>query len=195
MTEIKNCAPTAMEILRTPRLTLRCVQDTDAEATSRLMTPGISQRLAFWPTPFSSAMALAVIADMRGQAQRGLAAPYAILLQKRRELVGWVVLSRDPQADDRATLGYWIGEPYQGEGYAREAVAAAMAAGFSRFGAKVIEAAGQKDNSRSFAVMAACGMRRTGERLVYAEARARHEPCDVYEARKDDADTRPAASA
>jgi hypothetical protein len=33
----------------TPRLRLRPVHDGDAEATARLMTPGVSRWLASWP--------------------------------------------------------------------------------------------------------------------------------------------------
>lgn len=66
----------------------------------------------------------------------------------------------------------------------RELAPVAMAAGFELLDLDVIEAAAQPGNDASFAVMRACGMQLTGERLVYAPARNRNELCLVYEVQR-----------
>ena len=53
--------------------------------------------------------------------QPGLARRFAIALKERERLVGGVGLDGSTGDDNqRPALGYWLGEPYWGNGYARE---------------------------------------------------------------------------
>jgi len=165
----------------TNRLTLRCVTASDALATSLLMTPNVSQWLASWPTPFTSAMASARINAMRELAFLGQVLPFAITARADGELLGWAIIERHDRDQGRASLGFWLGEAHQGKGYMREVAPILIAAGFRLLGVDVIEAGAQPANAGSFAVMAACGMRLIGDRMVHASARSRDELCRFYE--------------
>ena len=88
---------------------------------------------------------------------------------------------RRDAAPCRASLGYWLGEAHHGRGYMAEAAPAAVRAGFRWLGVGVIEAAAQRDNPASVAVLRRLGMRHIGERPVHASARGRDEPCLAYE--------------
>ena len=96
-------------------------------------------------------------------------------------VIGWVHALRSREDARRGTMGYWVGEAYQGRGIMREAAAALAPAVFGFLGVDVVEAGAQPENAGSFAVMRALGMRPAGERLDFAPARGREELCLYYE--------------
>lgn len=145
------------------------------------MTAEVSRWLASWPLPFTKAMAESRIQGMRDDALQANALPYAVVLKEGHELAGWVTVTRGAHDPFRGALGYWLGQPYQGRGLAREAVAAVLWAGFAQLGLDVIEAGAQPENTGSFAVMRACGMAPAGQRMVDAPARGCAELCYFYE--------------
>lgn len=165
----------------TPRLRLRCVRLKDAAPLAELMTPAVRRWVASWPVPFTSDMAAERIARMRESARAGRELPFAVERRADGEVLGLVGVGQDRTDSRRGSLGYWVGEAYQGAGVMREAAPAAMAAAFDRLGLDVIEAGAHPENAASFAVMRACGMRPVGEREVFALARGRHERCLFYE--------------
>ena len=63
--------------IETERLILRCVEETDADAISALMTSDISRWLASWKIPYTREMALKRIEDSRQKALDGEALPLA----------------------------------------------------------------------------------------------------------------------
>ncbi len=179
--------------VRTARLTLRCVAAADAAATSALMTPEVSRWLADWPLPFTPDMAAARIETMRRCAVAGDVLPVAVVEQVSGALAGWIVLRRDGERRRRGSLGYWLGEAHHRRGYMREAIPAVLRVGFARLDLDVIEAAAQRANAGSFAVMRACGMRSAGEGMIYAPSRDREELCCFHEiARPRDTHPHPA---
>lgn len=168
--------------METARLKLRCVRPADAARTSAMMTPAVSRWVASWPMPFTPEMAAERIAAAREAAERGKALPFAVERRSDGVLLGWVGVNRDATDARRGVLGYWLGEDYHGHGYMREAAPAAVAAAFERLDLEVIEAGTQPGNAASLAVLRGCGMAPAGERMVFAPARARDEPCLFYEA-------------
>jgi len=62
----------------------------------------------------------------------------------------------------RAELGYWIGVPHWGNGYATEAAGAVVNYGFSMLGLRRIFASHFANNSASARVLRKIGMRREG---------------------------------
>jgi ribosomal-protein-alanine N-acetyltransferase len=167
--------------LETDRLRLRCVVIDDAAAASAMMTPGISRWVASWPVPFTHDMAVKRIRKSRALARSGNALPFAIIEKGSEALIGCVAVDRDLDHPRRGALGYWVGEPHHGKGYMREVAGVVLAAGFDLLDLDIIEATAHRDNVRSSAVMRSCGMRPAGERMFYASARDRYEPCLVYE--------------
>jgi [ribosomal protein S5]-alanine N-acetyltransferase len=74
---------------------------------------------------------------------------------------GWPSLS--------GTLGYWLGERFEGEGYMREAVAALCDWSWSALGLSRIEAATLPGNARSQDVLRANGFKEEGLAKAYIE--------------------------
>jgi ribosomal-protein-alanine N-acetyltransferase len=173
--------------METARLWLRCVAPEDAAATSALMTEPVARWLASWPTPFTQEFALQRIEDARAAARRNDMLACAITLKETGQLAGWMIVARCEGEARRGALGYWLGEPYQGQGFGREALAALLSNGFGLLDLDMIEAGAQPENAGSFAVMRACGMRQAGSRMVYAPARGRDELCLFYEIRRSGA--------
>ncbi|WP_053225595.1 GNAT family N-acetyltransferase [Methylobacterium indicum] len=169
--------------LDTARLHLRLVALEDAEATSAMMTPAVSRWLAFWPLPYTVAMARERIATAREQAASGQALSLAITA--RGVVLGWIMLHRTREAPRTATLGYWLGEAHHRRGYLREAAGAVLPAAFDWFDLDRIQASAHPENAASFAVMRACGMTFRREEVIHAPARNRDEPVHVYAVDRD----------
>ena len=165
----------------TPRLRLRCACAADAPRIAELMTPAISRWLASWPTPYTPAMAGERIAAWGALARERRGMPCVVEGRSEGAVVGWVHVLSLRDDPGRATMGYWIGEAYQGRGTMREAAAALASASWGFLGVHVIEAGAQPGNAGSFAVMRALGMRPAGERMVFASARGREELCLFHE--------------
>ncbi|MEM8576903.1 MAG: GNAT family N-acetyltransferase [Pseudomonadota bacterium] len=109
--------------LTTQRLTLRPVSERDAGPIARLIGDlAVARWLTHVPHPYAEADAVDFIAR-----HRDAPATYAITLANA--LIGCVSL--------RAELGYWLGVPYWGRGYATEAARAVLAAHFGARGTSV----------------------------------------------------------
>jgi ribosomal-protein-alanine N-acetyltransferase len=175
--------------LSTARLRLRVPALSDAAPLAALMTPGISQRLASWPSPCDPAhVASRIEASWLRQAS---GAALALVMEHLAlgQPIGWVGLALPAPGMTHALLTYWLGEPHQGQGYMREAAPAALKLGFAHLDIAAIRAAVQPDNGMSIAVLRGLGMRRLGPGHIWCEARRREEPCEYWEA------PRPAAPA
>lgn len=165
-------------MIETARLRLRPPHPNDAPAVAALMTPGVSRWLGTWPVPFTIEMAEARIAGTLRAMARG--DTLCCVVEHQAEIAGWIGGGRNAGAT-RATFGFWLGEPHQGQALIQEAAPAYVAALRARLALGSIEAACQPENRGSARVLAACGLRRTGQRMHYAEARNREEFVDVWE--------------
>ncbi|GGH04321.1 N-acetyltransferase [Silvibacterium dinghuense] len=105
---------------------------------------------------------------------------YVIVDRSTEQTMGSICIQRG-DLPGRGELSYWLGERYQGRGYAREAVSTMLPLATKHLNLPLIEAGAQIENANSFAVMVRCGMVPGGERLVYAPTRARNELCRFYE--------------
>ena len=134
-------------------------------------------------------MALERIAQARDAAADGQAMPCAIVRRQDGVFIGWAGVNRLPNDTEgegqpnlpRGELGYWIGEPYQGQGYATEAAGALIHAAFKTLKLQTIQAGARLDNAVSFSVLEKLQMRAIGERTVFAQIRNRDELCRYYE--------------
>ena len=171
----------ASPVLHTTRLRLRVVEEQDAPITARLMTPGISQWLASWPSPSDEAGAAARLRRLRDATLHGQALCLALEPREGGGLMGMVIVVRAKYNARRGDLGYWLGEPFHRRGYMSEAAAAAVSDAFARLGLDAIEAGARRENAASLALMRRLGMRPIDERQVWAESRGREEWCAYYE--------------
>lgn len=81
----------------------------------------------------------------------------AITLKESGTLIGAIGLSIN-RANHWAEMGYWIGKPYWGQGYATEAAKALVAYGFKELDLNRIQARHMTENPASGRVMQKIGM-------------------------------------
>jgi ribosomal-protein-alanine N-acetyltransferase len=74
-----------------------------------------------------------------------------------------------------ATLGYWMGLPYAGQGYMKDALLAVIAAGHPLFGLHRLEAACIPHNHASRHLLLACGFDQEGYARSYVKIAGRWE--------------------
>jgi ribosomal-protein-alanine N-acetyltransferase len=164
------------------RLVLRPVELEDAVETANLMTKKLSDQLTRWPGPMSVADARERIATAHRDRARGQALDLAILLRDRGRLAGWIGMGR-PAGAEQASIGYWLGEPFQGEGLMREAVAAALPLFARFFGSVSVRTAVRPDNIASIAILAGIGLVPTAEGELFSPVRGSHDHVIWYEGR------------
>ncbi|MFA5955052.1 GNAT family N-acetyltransferase [Hyphomicrobium sp.] len=97
-------------------------------------------------------------------------------------LIGICGFTLDESGD--AELGYWIGKPYWGQGYATEAARAVMTHGFSKLGVRRFVCKHLTGNEASARVIQKLGFRYTGTSTGWCEARQCDLPALTYERRR-----------
>ncbi len=88
---------------------------------------------------------------------------------------------------DHAELGYWIGKPYWGHGYATEAARALIAHAFDADGFAYLKAGYLADNLRSERVLQKLGFVADGEEMRDCAARGDTVHCTTYRLSRADA--------
>jgi RimJ/RimL family protein N-acetyltransferase len=83
-------------------------------------------------------------------------------------------------APDHAELGYWIGKPYWGMGYATEAVRALVQYAFAHDGFAYLTVGHFSDNPASARVIAKTGFTKAGKELRECAARGEKAYCLIY---------------
>jgi len=160
---------TAPRELRTARLLLRSFAREDAPAIARLAGDRqIAATTVRIPHPYTDEDALAFLADTGEDFHAGRAVVFAISIPSGGELCGAVGL-HTAEAHRHAELGYWIGVPFWGRGYATEAAFAAVAFGFENLGLNRIFAQCFAGNRASRRVLEKIGMRHEGRLRQHIE--------------------------
>jgi RimJ/RimL family protein N-acetyltransferase len=116
----------------------------------------VAETTAVIPHPYPEGAAAAWIARQAGDQAAGREYTYAITLSEDGLLVGAIGLR--PAATEHEHLGYWIGRPYWGHGYATAAARAVIALAFSLLDLDLITASHLARNPASARVMEKCGM-------------------------------------
>ncbi len=163
--------------LQTERLVLRRFNQKDAPDVQRLAGAWEVARTLLWvPHPYDDGVAEEWISQHRSAFERGEGMNFAVVLRERGELGGACGLTINSQ-DANAELGYWIGVPYWGQGYATEAAREVVRYGFEELGLHRIYAAHFGNNPASGRVLAKIGMSYEGTR------RDHHRKWGTYEDR------------
>lgn len=148
--------------LRTPRLLLRHLEQRDIPTLVRLAgTREIAATTMNIPHPYAERDAQEFLAHASEEFRSGLSVAFAICVSPERDLCG-VVGMHMTHAHQRAELGYWIGVPFWGKGYATEAARAVVAFGFEMLGLNRIYAHHFTENAASGRVLVKIGMRHEG---------------------------------
>lgn len=146
----------------TERLLLRALELNDAPAVQGLAGDrDIASTTMSIPYPCEDGMAEIWIAGHLERRDRDEAVSYAIVEKSSGALIGTVGLAIRPE-HERAELGYWLGKPYWGRGYATEASQAVLRHGFETLGLNRVYANYFIRNPASGRVLEKLGMRYEG---------------------------------
>ena len=183
--------PAMREHLKTERLLLRPCQSADAAAVQTLCTnwkvARMTSRIAH---PYPAGAAALWIAS-HGEA-RARDEEHTFCIELDGEPVGVVGLRKT--ADRVHELGYWIGEPWWGRGYATEAAARLLRFAFRELGAARLTSGHFLDNPASGRVLEKCGFAYTGEDSEWSEARGEEVALRRFELNRETARELDAAS-
>ena len=139
------------DIIRSRRLCLRAPQIADAGALQKLANnKKIHRMLARLPYPYEMRDAL----DFLGKAERDREERVYAITSEDGDFAGIISLRSGP--DPAPELGYWLGEPYWGRGYASEAVRIVLEAA-GRVGIGEIVARSITENIASLKVLKRAG--------------------------------------
>ncbi len=148
--------------LTTARLVLRPFALSDVHAVARLAgAREIAQYTLHIPHPYEPQMAETWIASHQERFEDGKGLTLAVTLKDTGALIGAMGLGIDA-SNQTAELGYWIGVPYWGQGYATEAARAMVNHGFATLGLHRIHASHLAPNTASGRVMRKLGMTQEG---------------------------------
>ncbi len=148
--------------IRTERLLLRSFEFGDATDVRRLAGDrAIAANTTHIPHPYEAGMAEEWIGSHAARRARGEAIVFAIELVEGGDLIGAIGLEL-ALADRRAEIGYWIGRPLWGQGYATEAAFAVTRYAFDELDLNRIHAGHFPRNPASGRVLEKIGMRPEG---------------------------------
>lgn len=145
-------------ILATRRLLLRPFTLQDAPEVTRLAgVREIAATTLHIPYPYPAGTAETWISGHAAKFAEGKGAVFAVTLKDGGSLLGSVSLVIMPE-HRHAEMGYWLGRPYWGQGYASEAARAVLDFGFETLGLHRICAQHFGTNPASGRVMQKIGM-------------------------------------
>jgi RimJ/RimL family protein N-acetyltransferase len=162
-----------LAVLETERLVLRAPCVHDAEDLARLINDRrIAVNTARIPYPYSVEDAEQFIGAVNRQDGE-----VAFLITLDDVLIGGCGVAR---SDSGPELGYWVGVPFWGQGFATEAARAVIDHAFGSLGHNVLEAGARVSNPASRRVLEKCGFQWTGVRLARVLAINSAAPADRF---------------
>jgi RimJ/RimL family protein N-acetyltransferase len=152
-------------MIETARLRMRAHRDDDlADLVALAGNWEIARWVATIPHAYGETDGREWIARVQENHATGRPRRFAIALKEANRLIGGVGLDgTSGDGSDEPTLGYWLGQPYWGNGYALEAAAAIIDYGFRTFGLETIRAYTDPGNAASQKVLLGCGFKYVGE--------------------------------
>lgn len=167
--------------LETRRLWLRWPRHADAQAVLRLVgDKAVAEMTARIPHPYPADAATTFVFESRKGNALGRSLRMAITPNKKpNQLIG-VIGIESSEKDGRPHLGYWLGAPHWGRGYATEAARALVDAWFAYTEADELTSAARIDNPASKRVLEKCGFRPSGSGLMDFPARGAALPVDRF---------------
>ena len=150
--------------LRSERLDLRAFAQKDAPEVRHLAGEwSVARTLLSVPHPYEEGMAEEWISGHRAEFERGEGVNFAVVVRENNELCGACGLIINPR-DANAELGYWIGAPFWGRGYATEAAREVVRYAFEELWLHRVFAAHFGGNPASGRVLEKLGMTYEGTR-------------------------------
>ena len=161
-------------VLETERLVLRAPRLEDAKAVAQLANDRrVAENTARIPHPYALADAESFIAAVNRAGEE-----VAFLITRASTVLG--ICSIAPPRREAPELGYWLGVPFWGHGYATEAARAVIDHAFGDLGYEELEAGARVTNPASRRVLEKCGFQWTGVGLTRVRALASSVPSDRF---------------
>jgi RimJ/RimL family protein N-acetyltransferase len=162
-------------VLATARLRLRAPQREDATAIAALANDRrIAENTARIPHPYTFADAEGFLRYLE---ESETETAFAIT-RADDTLIGICGLLMKPRKTPE--IGYWLGVPYWGQGYATEAARALIDHAFEDLGLERLEAGARVSNPASRRVLEKCGYQWSGVTLLRIQAIASSAPVDRF---------------
>jgi RimJ/RimL family protein N-acetyltransferase len=160
--------------LETERLVLRAPGLDDAEALARLVNDRrIAENTLRIPHPYELADACAFIAA----ANAGHHEVSFLICARDGALLGGCGIALSGDAPE---IGYWLGVPFWGHGFATEATRAVIDFAFDDLGLEILLGGARVSNPASRRVMEKCGFQWTGVGLYRIRALRSSAPVDRF---------------
>jgi [ribosomal protein S5]-alanine N-acetyltransferase len=167
------------DIISTERLSLRPFQPRDAGRIAYLAGDyDVARMCARVPSPYPVLAAEGWLELQAAARRKGDEFAFAVT-RPRDGLIGACGVTR-LKGGSVFELGYWLGRPYWGEGYATEAARAVIEWAQARLGATGFLAGHFADNPASGAVLRKLGFRPTHATQMFGLARGTAAPCERY---------------
>lgn len=164
----RELAALVCPVLVTERLVLRPPHPEDAADMARLANDRrVSGMLARLPYPYTPAHAHDFIAS---GAARADGCAYALTLAETGAFIGCAGVEA---REDGLALGYWIGEPFWGQGFATEAAHALVDHAFRSTGIELLRTSCRVINAASRRVIHKCGFQYAGQGMMDSVAAGR----------------------
>lgn len=142
----------------------------------------VARHTAFIPHPYGEGDARTFIAEAPNTAADGAHVVFALERRTKPGLIGCAGLIID---GDAAEIGYWIGQPYWGRGFAGEAVRRLLRLAFGVLGLERVHAEILSDNPPSMRVLDKAGFKQ-GDELIGERGRCLDRSVVVYEISRRD---------
>jgi RimJ/RimL family protein N-acetyltransferase len=169
----RDTAARRLPVLKTERLVLRGPARGDlANIVALAGDRRVAQNTARIPHPYSVADAEGFIAS--ANQKRGEA---VFTIELDGALIGMCGVDL---RQDGAELGYWLGVPFWGHGYATEAARAVIDYAFAELGHDVLQSGARVSNPASRRVLEKCGFQWTGVQLCRIRAINSAAPIDRF---------------
>jgi RimJ/RimL family protein N-acetyltransferase len=164
----------SIPVLETKRLALRAPRLEDAKMVAALANDRrIAENTARIPHPYKVSDAEGFIT---GANKSGGEAAFLITLRDDTIIGACGLMDQDGTPE----LGYWLGAPYWGKGYATEAMHAVIDYAFSDLGHEALQAGARVTNPASRRVLEKCGFQWTGVGLYRIRAIHSSAPIDRF---------------
>jgi RimJ/RimL family protein N-acetyltransferase len=168
-------------VIETNRLGMRALHDGDlADLVTLANNWQVARWLSTMPHPYTEADGREWIARVQQHHATGHPRRFAIALKETDRLIGSGIGLDGSTGDEseEPALGYWLSEPYWGNGYTREAVAVVIDYGLRTLGMATIRAYTDPNNLASQKILLHCDLEKAGEIELTKPTRhgARHAP-------------------
>ena len=164
----------SIPVLETKRLTLRAPRLEDAKRVATLANDRrIAENTARIPHPYKMSDAESFISSAN---KAGGEAVFLVTLRDKTVIGACGIVTQEPTPE----LGYWLGVPYWGNGYATEALHAVIDYAFTDLAHEALQAGARVTNPASRRVLEKCGFQWTGVGLYRIRAIKSSAPIDRF---------------